>query len=578
MPTRRYRSQRPLRQGPSSTAVILTVVGIGLGAGLLVLVATGGGSDEAEPAAPPPAPPKKEVAKDPHEERRDKARWWYEEQFFDFRGRAKPLTGQQVHDLFAEAEKKGYPEIPGIEWDEKKKKVYERLLDREPDDPDANRAFGRTPLSDFPDFFDVFRRIVDAKALPGEFVAFRRRFEDKVRFAPDWRTPALEPDAYRKAANLLNRYLAFEKHMAENPTERAIFEALERIKLHPILGRYDTVRVEFPPYVLFYASHLLTPENDSELEEERIGRVQERFRKRLLSFERLLSDYLAFFRREYGEALGLEEFAEDDLLFLWIFDSREAFDEYGAQMGLRNPPGLLGYFNPGDHWVFLYEDPSDRVSTEATLAHELTHQLHWHFSKVGGSSIDNHFRNLKAIWLSEGWAEYVGWCKKGADGSYSFARDAPVRMEVFRVCRELGLPIFPIQQLVQRESYAEWLKTVLMEWLPKQVKKFKDLTPNTTPQVLADLYFSMLYSESWLFVKFLHESGGGKHRERLDRFLKATLDGYRGFRGERGYARPHEAFEQIFGIEGPKDWAALQKEFDDYLEVKLYEIPPLKEK
>ena len=47
----------------------------------------------------------------------------------------------------------------------------------------------------------------------------------------------------------------------------------------------------------------------------------------------------------------------------------------------------------------------------------------------------------------------------------------------------------------------------------------------------------VLYGESWLFLKFLHEGQGGKYRDKTLRFMGATLKGYIGYRGERGDAR-----------------------------------------
>jgi hypothetical protein len=539
-----------------------------VGAILLVLLRTSGGDDAETAPAPPPAPPK--AAPDPAKEARAQAERWYSEGFFDGNSRRRALPGRKVRELVAEAEKLGYADLPGFDWEGKKRQAYEHLLKREPDDPDANRAFGRVPLSDYPDFFAVFGRLADAKALPPDLAAFRAKWEERVRVLPEPRAPALEPDAFREAVLVLDRYAAFEKQMAENPTERAIFESLARIRLDPVLGQYETVRIEVPPYVLFYASQLLVPEDSSPRETARVTLVQERFRGRLRSFESLIRDYLAHFRETYMKPLGLDDFAKEQLFFVWMFDSREGFDAYGEKMRLVTPPGLLGYFNPQDHWVFLYEDPENRIRVETTLAHELTHQLHWHFSKVGGSTVDTHFRDLNAVWLSEGWAEYVGWCAKGSDGRFRFAQEAPERLDLFRACLEAKLPVFPLRELVQRESYSEWLRAVLIDWLPTKIKL---ASPNTTPAVLGEIYLSMLYSESWLFVRFLHEYEGGRYRAKTLEFLKATLGGYRGRRGEHGYARAHEAFAQIFGLATDADWERMQKEFDGYLEKKLQEVP-----
>jgi len=128
----------------------------------------GGGIEEpTSPVAPPPAqPPSKERAKnkprkrtDPHAARLDEARMWYDKSFFDERGRHRRLSGAKVQTLFSEADKRGYPSIPGFAWKSKQTAIYQDLLRRDRDDPDANRFFGKVPLADYDGFFDLFRRM-----------------------------------------------------------------------------------------------------------------------------------------------------------------------------------------------------------------------------------------------------------------------------------------------------------------------------------------------------------------------------------------------------------------------------------
>lgn len=581
----RHRQQQP---NSSQTIGIVALIA-GCVVVLLFLLMSGGSGDEGDLAvAPQPRPEPVRKEKDPNEQRRNQARWWFEGTFFDDMGHQKKLSGQKIHELFEEAKNKGYPEALGDEWKELQEQVYRRLIKREKNDPDANRFYGRIPLSDYPDFFQVFRRMCDQKALPREFAELRDEYEGRVQYGPRWRTPAVSREEYARIESVLRRYEAHQKHMDENPTEQAIAEALARVKLHPLLGAYDTVQIERPPWVLFYADRDLTRKDDSEKERLRVERRKKELEGRLDAHTQLLNDYLAHFKEHWMKPLGLPDFEPRQLFFVWMFGDRETFDRYGAAIGQHYPPGVLGYFSSQTHWVYLYEPDKDRTQVEVSLAHELTHQLHWHFSKDDGQ-FDNHFERAKGSWLKEGWAEYVGWSRKEA-GKFVFLQDAPGRMNLFHECRKHKLPIYPLQRLVKTENYSHYLRSIGIvtygtieihkdSWLWNEMKKrdpkFQDFSA-IGKLVIAEVYFGMLYSESWLFVKFLFEHDNGKYAEKAKKFLKATLKGYLGYRGARGYAQGHEVFAQIFGLKTQRDWDALQREFDGYLEAMLYRIPPIK--
>ncbi|MHC4933396.1 MAG: hypothetical protein ACYTGV_14530, partial [Planctomycetota bacterium] len=434
---------------------------------------------------------------------------------------------------------------------------------------DANRAFGRFPLSDYPEFWKVFRRLTDAKVLPAELTRFRDAYEPRVRFKPVWRTPALSTEEFARASALLDRFVALEEEFAADPTRRAIFESLARVQMHPLLGEYETVHVEVPPFVLFYASREITPKNATDGERVRVNRERERLKGRLESLTAVIRAYLAHFREEWMRPLGLDEFPETQLFFIWVFGDRESFDEYGLRVGLLHPPGLLGYFNPRDRWVFLYEEEGQQVKVETSLIHELTHRLHWHFSRDRVGKHRNHFLRVGAAWFKEGWAEHICWFRKTGE-SYEFGQIAQPRMDALHEFRKAKLPMYPIKKLVRSDSYQghqeevrRWLGT-LGRWPEDKVR-----------QAVLDLaYMELLYSESWLFVRYLYEGSGGRYRKRLKTFTKAMLSGFLGYRGERGYPQAHEVFAQIFGLEDEEDWQRLQGEFDEYLEAKLYEIKP----
>jgi hypothetical protein len=127
--------------------------------------------------------------------------------------------------------------------------------------------------------------------------------------------------------------------------------------------------------------------------------------------------------------------------------------------------------------------------------------------------------------------------------------------------------MYPIQQLVRRESYHDWLRHALLEWLPKQQHN-----PEVAPELLPVIFIELLYAQSWLLMNFLYEYEGGKYRKQVMEFTAASLKGYLGYRGARGYARAHEVFAQIMKLSTDDDWKRLQKEYERHLEAKLYEV------
>ena len=468
--------------------------------------------------------------------------------------------------MLAEGKRRGYDELLGKEWTDETKKVYQNLLRREPLHPAANRAMGRTPLSDYPDFRKVFRRMQNMTGLPAEFRGFRDECEDKIKTVPVWRTHTMSPEAFAQASALLDRFVAWEKKIRGDPVTLAIHKAKARIKVDPILGKYETVYIKVPPFVLFYASRKLDRRDNSAQETKRIEKEEERLRKRLRSYTALIQQYLEFFKRMWMDPLKLPAFREDQLFYVWVFGDRATWDTYGRRTGAVHPPGLLGYFDPKDHWVFLFEDEKERVTVESSLAHELTHQLHWHFSRDAESDFQNHFTRIKAVWLTEGWAEYAGWTKREGD-TYRFGQTSAERVKSLRWLGKLQIPFYPIRELVKRESYANWLQHALLEWLPKQRKKLA-----VKQELLPVIFMELLYAQSWLLVNFLYEYKGGKYRAKTLKFTEATLRGYLGHKGARGYARAHEVFSEIFQLRTTADWQRFQKEYESHLETKLYEI------
>jgi glycosyltransferase involved in cell wall biosynthesis len=141
-------------------------------------------------------------------------------------------------------------------------------------------------------------------------------------------------------------------------------------------------------------------------------------------------------------------------------------------------------------------------------------------------------------------------------------------LDLFHLCRKLKLPIYPLRELVENHdfNYEEWMRHV-RTWYRTQKHEMMW-------EQVQRIYFAMLYSEGWLFVRFLYNHEGGKYREPMMKFTKAVLRGYKPYAVKGRRATGAQVFKFLFKLKTDADWARLQREFDGYLEKMLKKYPP----
>ncbi|MGQ0612810.1 MAG: hypothetical protein ACT4PV_03565 [Planctomycetaceae bacterium] len=552
------RRRRPAAAGPGPARVWILVGG---GAALLVVLAlwltSGSKQGPSDSPAPPPAPPEDPLVA---------AERWYENS-------THGAGAAQLRAALATATARGYDKLAGFGWPARARAIHERLRRLDPDDLDAARALGEFPVTDYPDFFAVFRRLMDAKQVPDEVARLRVTFESRISFRADpqgKRAVLLLPEVeFAALSRMLDLFREHEARLAADPTLEATLAALQRIRHDPILGPFETVHLNVRPFVLIYASRELGAKGEGAEVRRRVERKRTEALARLELHAGRIRELLAHFEERWRKPLELPEFGSTDLLYVWIFDDRVGFEEYGAKRETRLAPGLLGFFDPRVRWSFVYEDPADPGQVVWTLSHELIHHLQWHFSRDPKDPGRNHFEALRAAWFSEGWAEYVGAVEMQGN-RVLFGRNSRTRMDMIHLCRRERLPLPPVRFLVKHgESYGEWVRQVA-RWLGQNRPELKDAA-----RAVATLaYLDVLYAQSWLFVKFLYESGNGMYAEAAMRFTKAALTGFAGYRGSSGYPTAEDVLGQILGLGTAAAWARLQDEFDRFVEAKLYEVPP----
>ena len=574
------RERRPAKSGPP---VPLIAGGAIVVVGIIVAVVASGGGDSASPTGTTGGAAAA-ASKVP-----DAQDWWTQATRNSDMS-ARKLNKATIARLLKEGEDYGFAGKAGFGWEAKKKELYAQLLKEAPKNREANRAAGNKSIRDYPDFEGVWQHMSAAPWLPEKYYKFldqlaERNFNGKGHL---W----LKPEEFERFSRTFDDYVEFRKRVEANPTELAIEQAVERTRSHPILGNYGAVAMKIPPFVIFFGSRELKALDDSPEERERVQAKEKEILERANKTRRPVYEaFLEAFEERYRKPLNLPPFKPTDILYQWIFEDRDGFNRYQvAAVGNPLHPGVLAYFSPQNRWVFSPERESAEaggISNENVVAHETTHQIHFHFSKHPTRKGVNFFNQAPAVWFQEGWAEYFGGsCHKTDSGQWKFFWYELGRVEALRRMKKRGLPLIPLRFLVERASYNEFNKWFANYWLEEARRIVSDEGNDEAERFISQpTYFGALYAQSWLFVYFLNEykeSGKLKYRDGFQDFLWMTL---RGRQKPAKYVKNagtvekwpaiYDAFSDIFGIKTEADWARLQREHDKLLEQVLKDAPKL---
>ncbi len=373
--------------------------------------------------------------------------------------------------------------------------LYRQLIEQvAPEDLEARKALGYTDFQS-----DVLGRVLEEMEDPiPDSIANRKGypFLDTVRHYHNKRWLNDEEDI-ELAKLAVAEMKAHEKNLAEDHIYRAGDQIRANIATDNKLKDLNYITVWSAPYLVVYSSSDTLSEfelRDIEDKAERRKKKQEMLDKRK-GWEVVLREKAAIYTqlyeewmRRYRERFELKDLTEpyggrpdykaSDRSFLdgvpfviWIFTDEKAFQTYHEEkMGGRLPPGVAGYFNPGNGWIFLFDDPGDdpekRTFEVNKNLHEGTHQLeHW-FTKQR-----NRWGDPKPSQdsFSEGLAEFLGTAQMDKARNLKFIEVNVPRLKMMQSIAEtlkrsnLEYPIFPVEHLVAFGSYAE-----MQQWAASQ--------------------------------------------------------------------------------------------------------------
>jgi hypothetical protein len=283
------------------------------------------------------------------------------------------------------------------------------------------------------------------------------------------------------------------------------------------------------------------------------------------------------FEERFRKPLELPEFESDKGLYVWIFDSLPAYQEYVRQRrGLGPGSDVNAFFSPKVRWVYagLSDDATVARYLGRDLTHTAVHQLQWYYSK---EKWDNYFEEWNGLWFTLGFAAYLGGGIDAAtEGRPEFTGADSRRVEILQLMKDNGIPFAPLRELVQIESvegFGRWWRDT---WNPR-LSADEELSDMAREVMRSTPGFAMkmLYAQSWYLAYFLNEYEGGKYRQKYLDLLMTALRGKRklpkyGGSGKRDrWKSSFDAFAGIMGLAKTEDWKRLQREHDGFVSKAL---------
>jgi len=504
--------------------------------------------------------------------------WWASKE-----GQLLTADAATLRAWLAEGKAKGFDKDSAF-WGPKEDRIYAALAKQEPDNVEANRRLGRKALQDYPDFTKVWEGMnSDFRLLPDDLKDFVDACSQRIEPGKKlW----LGEDEYAKAKTKLDAYVAFRKEMDANPAAESIDRA--RSQATTILDTRER-------HVDFVARAegsfiLLLPYAKGEGEES-LKKDREEQATRYAAALKVLA---AEFETRYREPMGLDPIEPGRYYVHVIVDRLEDLRRFVQGEGYDPGGDIPAFFSIRTHWSHvLVPGPlveggdaglrdKELANVGGDIAHEAVHQLQWNYSADAKFKQLNHMDEWGGIWLTEGWAEYLGGGVRldPKTGKAEWTGRPPRRLEYLRAMKDNGVPAIPLRDLVQLNSleafsrYIDgWIGLIHSnEDLPESVGTWLGQERQT------GLDAKLMYAQSWLLIAFLNEYEDGKYKDKFFDLLRTALRGKRKPEKYRKdptiderWASSAEAFEAIMGLSSEDDWKALQKEFDRFRKAQLRE-------
>jgi len=432
-------------------------------------------------------------------------------------GRERILAPRELRALLAEGRSLGF-DADAAWWKQRREWAFERILEVDPGDPDANAGVGNRTLQDIPGFRETWDKMMAADPTE-EVSALLDAYETAVTAG----RPVYLGE--REFATLSERFRAVREHLERvetDPEYVALQRALREVR-RGALSDYPHVRVRRGPFLVFYTARDLqrVPGEDPAAEDARLEARRAFHKKELEGWVDVYTDLTADLARAFPELWARQKPRTGDLFCHWVFGDRVwyvALQERLRKVGAE-APYRCGFYHGATGWAYLYdpvsggeEDGEPAAVRRESAAYLAARQLLRHWGQDPRDFTVNRLDRSRAYWLKEGWPAYVA----------ARQMKEPIAGRTPKLPWELP----PIRDVIQRRSRLD-----AGEYLRPDAG-VGDVVP-------PDGGFTDLACH---VVRWLHEHKG----DALVRFLLSQTDG-----AKRGI----DWFEECFGI-GPGGWDA----------------------
>jgi len=476
---------------------------------------------------------------------------------------ADPAT---IRAWIREAETKGYTKDRAF-WGPKSDLLMQRILEKDPADPEANRSSGRKDLRTYGSFDTVWEQMDESyRVLSDEQKQVYEKYDGRVRAEgkpPIW----VAAPEFDSVSTVLDGFVEWRSKQGENPAAPRVAKATSTAQ--QLLGKdYEFATAAEWPWVVVVA-----------LPAAEAGRKDELTRK-AQAYVKALALLKATYDEKIAKPLGLPAVDGDTFFTHLVCLKKEDVARLAREgRGLDREGDVAAYFSTDTRWFHAWLDPENEGRVASDLCHGAVHQLQWFHSKDPKDKYENHFDNWAGLWLTEGLAEWLGSGIRfdAATGKAEWTGIAERRASHLQSCKDVGWPLFPLRELVQIDSIDTLRRNAasIVAAMVGDASKIPEAAHAVVNQDGFTWHVKTLHAQAWHLAYFMNGYEQGKYKAKFLDLVRTALAGKRkpeAYRSGGGdsWRSAYDAFAEILGTgNDAAAWERLDREYSEFLSTAL---------